>query len=325
MPIVFPSSPSIGDVYSTPTGESWVWNGYAWDSVGDGPQGVQGPQGFQGSSGPQGVTGPQGFQGPQGSQGTQGRQGPTGPQGSIGSIGLVGPTGSTGPQGPTGSIGTPGVQGPTGPQGATGSDGSSGVQGPTGPSGATGPDGSIGPQGPTGPSGLLGSTGPQGPTGPFSPIFIDSSQVAVTGTTSLSILNSILIPSNTVSVGNIMTIQTRFVKSTAVGTITPAIYINTSLSTSGAQTVHTNSVAATIRFLQFKREVMIRGLTGSNNEIFISTITQYTDDVGQATATPVQYLNIDWTVNQYVFTAITLANSTDIVTGSFLSTKINSA
>jgi len=56
MPIVFPSSPSLGQIYILPTGESWEWNGSAWQTLGS--PGVTGPAGPQGPTGPVGPAGP---------------------------------------------------------------------------------------------------------------------------------------------------------------------------------------------------------------------------------------------------------------------------
>jgi hypothetical protein len=81
MPIVFPSSPSLGQIYILPTGESWEWNGSAWQTLGS--PGVTGPAGPQGPTGPTGPQGIQGVTGSTGATGSQGTQGPTGPTGSL--------------------------------------------------------------------------------------------------------------------------------------------------------------------------------------------------------------------------------------------------
>jgi hypothetical protein len=64
MAINFPSNPSIGQIYTLPTGQSWRWNGDAWESVGSpyvvGPQGPAGPTGPTGPTGATGPTGPTG-------------------------------------------------------------------------------------------------------------------------------------------------------------------------------------------------------------------------------------------------------------------------
>ena len=78
MPISFPSSPSLNDVY-TYSGRSWKWNGEVWLALGtvQGTTGAQGSIGigFQGVQGPLGIQGSQGLQG-QSIQGLQGNQGP---------------------------------------------------------------------------------------------------------------------------------------------------------------------------------------------------------------------------------------------------------
>lgn len=122
MSIVFPSSPSIGQIYSLPTGESWQWNGFAWESLGEGTVGATGPTGPTGPTGATGVTGPSG--------------GPIGPTGATGTTGTTGSTGATGATGTTGSTGATGATGETG---ATGATGETGATGPTGETGATGP------------------------------------------------------------------------------------------------------------------------------------------------------------------------------------------
>ena len=56
MPITFPISPSIGQIYTLPTGESWEWNGSAWQTLGSpGATGPIGPQGPTGATGPAGA------------------------------------------------------------------------------------------------------------------------------------------------------------------------------------------------------------------------------------------------------------------------------
>lgn len=59
MAISFPISPIIGQIYTLPSGESWEWNGSAWESLGSpGVTGPAGPAGPTGPTGPTGATGP---------------------------------------------------------------------------------------------------------------------------------------------------------------------------------------------------------------------------------------------------------------------------
>lgn len=92
MPIDFPNSPTLNQLFSAGD-QLWYWDGSVWRlSVAQGPIGPTGP------------TGPLGPTGPTGSQGPLGPTGQTGPQGIQGVTGPTGPTGSTGPTGPTGPI-----------------------------------------------------------------------------------------------------------------------------------------------------------------------------------------------------------------------------
>jgi hypothetical protein len=54
MAISFPISPSIGQIYTLPTGEAWEWNGSAWQTLGS--PGVTGPAGPVGPTGPAGLS-----------------------------------------------------------------------------------------------------------------------------------------------------------------------------------------------------------------------------------------------------------------------------
>jgi hypothetical protein len=251
-----------------------------------GPTGSQGPTG---SVGPQGATGPQGFQGDQGPQGVQG------PQGDIG------------------------FQGPTGPQGQIGPQGFQGVQGPQGNIGF---QGATGPQGLQGPQGFQGATGPQGQPGIR--VYIDTTQVSHTGTTSQSApLNVVMIPANTVQPGDIVSVRSRFIKNSATASFTPSLYINSTASVSGAQEILQFALGATVRFSQLKREIVVRGLTGANNEVMNTALVQPTDDISVASGTPVILRTIDWSVDNYVFNTVQLTNATETVVGSYIKAILN--
>jgi hypothetical protein len=90
----FPASPTSGDEFVTPTGQTYVWVPPRWIVKGIPPAGSGGPPG---PTGPTGATGPAG---PTGPAGATGATGPQGPQGSQGPQGIQGPAGPTGPAGP---------------------------------------------------------------------------------------------------------------------------------------------------------------------------------------------------------------------------------
>lgn len=56
MPFDFPSSPTIGDVYTLGS-RKWTWTGYAWQATST-TLGLQGTTGVQGTQGTIGVQGP---------------------------------------------------------------------------------------------------------------------------------------------------------------------------------------------------------------------------------------------------------------------------
>lgn len=56
MPLDFPSTPSLNDLY-TFGGKTWKWDGAGWISYNIGLTGPQGPQGIQGPTGPTGAAG----------------------------------------------------------------------------------------------------------------------------------------------------------------------------------------------------------------------------------------------------------------------------
>jgi hypothetical protein len=90
MAISFPTSPSIGQIYTLPTGESWEWNGSAWQTLGQ--PSATGPAGPQGVTGSTGATGPAGSNGPTGATGPAGSNGPTGATGSLAATQTTGTT-----------------------------------------------------------------------------------------------------------------------------------------------------------------------------------------------------------------------------------------
>ena len=87
MALDFPTSPTVGQQY-TSGGRVWTWSGSYW--VNNTVNGTQGIQGTQGTQGIQGIQGRQGITGNQGTQGTVGSQGTAGTQGTQGIQGIQG-------------------------------------------------------------------------------------------------------------------------------------------------------------------------------------------------------------------------------------------
>jgi len=271
--IDFPLSPTPGQTYQF-EGRVWLWNGTEWGGTG----------GF--TSGPAGPTGPQGS---------------TGPTGAAGVLGVTGPTGPTGPAGPAGSTGSTGPTGPNGSRGITGS---------TGATGSAGSAGAAGPTGPTGPTGSSGSNGPAGATGPTSWDLVSQGVTGtiITGTlTNTASLVSGIIPANSVVAGDNLEIYVRAVFTKGTSDIsTLRTYISTDGTIGGGTLLLTVSVTATNTFAGVQSIFSVRA---SNQTLCIAPTTSRASDY--ATTTVAQSaLNINWTVNQYLVSAIQLSTAT---------------
>jgi hypothetical protein len=148
-------------------------------------------------------------------------------------------------------------------------------------------------------------------------IFLNSAAVAVTGTTAQTIAQSILIPANTFAVGDVIEISWRLTKSTGVATVGSRLNVNTSLSMTGALQIATQSLVTTTLFAQLGRSANIISTTSTS--VFNNASAAASDlSINANAATS---LNIDWTVNQYIFTMIQPTNTADITTSAFLIIK----
>lgn len=205
-----------------------------------------------------------------------------------------------GATGATGATGSNGSNGATGATGATGSNGSNGTNGVTGVTGVTGSNGSNGV---TGATGAVGATGASGITFQSK----SNTDASITGTTSETLLASVLIPANTFSTGSQITIFARFRKTGTAGTITPRIRIHTSAALAGNVIV---SVAGSTA--SHLAQVRIKFLT-----IKSATITETegtgvgVDNITASAASAFTNYNIDWTVDQYIIFSTSNTSSAD--------------
>jgi len=124
-----PQDAQPGDMYTSPAGVQYVFDGVKWRGSIIPPTVVQSSDNsavVTGVPGPRGEPGEPGPQGPQGVPGAPGEVGPIGPAGRVGidgKDGLQGPKGDAGPQGIQGLKGDPGQIGPQGPKGDPGEAG----------------------------------------------------------------------------------------------------------------------------------------------------------------------------------------------------------
>jgi hypothetical protein len=134
---------------------------------------------------------------------------------------------------------------------------------------------------------------------------------ALTGTTSITLINSALIPANTVTVGKRIEILVRALRSTTSGNGSNYLYFNTSASLSGATQIGIQTVAA--RMYSMQRQLWVRSSTESET-INSSTSVSASDPAASTANVAWTILNIDWTANVYIIQAFANAANGDSTT-----------
>jgi hypothetical protein len=130
-----------------------------------------------------------------------------------------------------------------------------------------------------------------------------NNQTAVTGTTTNTKVVSVLIPANTITVGNIIEIKARAGKTGAAGITTLRVYANTADSiVSPAPTLLTTTALASIatNYIGIDRTAIVKSATSTQTAQANASIPS---DAAIGTAS-LTNSNIDWTVNQYIIFAL---------------------
>jgi hypothetical protein len=228
-------------------------------------------------------TGPQGPAGPAGADGAQG------PAGAIGPQGIQGLTGATGPVGAAGLnfVGTWSALATYSPTDVVFYNGSSYVC-----SNAVGPS-AITPDVDTANWDFLALQGLEGPQGPSVPYFYLSGTYTVNSTAD-TMFSSILIPANTYTGTEAITVSAQFIKITGFTAVTK-FWINTANTLTGATQLANSSNGSTIRFAGIIRTFY---LNGTNIYIFPELVAAPSDNVLLTSAG--QTKTVDWTVDQYI-------------------------
>lgn len=256
---------------------------------------------------------------------------------------IAGDGGSTGPQGPQGEPGEDGLSAyeiwlAAGNSGTEQDflDSLVGEQGPQGPQGETGPQGATGDTGPQGPAGATGETGPQGPEGPAGATTIEGiaglqevldskvdesdmfrkvliSNDTYTGSSGIIKMACVFVPAGTFAEGTEILIRSRVRRISGSSSWSNHIYVNTSDISPGATLMGIHNSTSTQNFNQMKRDVVIKS-TGT--EVFLTTVSFATDDT--VTNVGVSTLSIDWSVDQYIFSAVNSGNIADVFNASML-------
>lgn len=128
--------------------------------------------------------------------------------------------------------------------------------------------------------------------------------------TSNTLINSLLIPANTFSSGDIVTIETCVTKSATNNTFSFYFSVNTSATLVFATLVATNtSVASNIRAAQLYRRLAIDVAVGT---IVLDTSFAARDDMGSGNyTTGFSTLTTNWTVDQYLIVSGSVVSTSD--------------
>jgi hypothetical protein len=134
--------------------------------------------------------------------------------------------------------------------------------------------------------------------------------------TSITLIHSLLIPANTFSSGDIVTIETCVTKRAANNAFSFYFYVNTSATLVGATLVATNtSVATATRAAQLYRRLTIDVAAGTGNAtIAVNSTFGVRDDISGTYTTGFSTLSINWTVDQYLIVAGSVVSTSDSLT-----------
>jgi hypothetical protein len=143
---------------------------------------------------------------------------------------------------------------------------------------------------------------------------------AVTGTTTSTLTASILIPANTIAVGDVIYVKTRIRKTGVLGTVTTRMYVNTSNAIGGSLIATSATAVLTTLMFQFTRTLAVK--TATNTETMAGNLNVNADD-NTGVTTAVSANNIDWTQNQYIIVAVQNGSTSDSSRSSFIQVQIN--
>jgi hypothetical protein len=144
---------------------------------------------------------------------------------------------------------------------------------------------------------------------------------AITGTTVSTKTSSVLIPANTIAVGDVLNLRIRTRKTGTAGTQIIRAYFNTSDAIGGSIVGTSATAPATSLYVQIARALAVKSAT--NTESFPSTSGAMFDDA--ATGTAVTASNIDWTIDQYLVVAVQNGSTADTSRSSLVHLQINKA
>lgn len=152
------------------------------------------------------------------------------------------------------------------------------------------------------------------------PKFISTTDgTAVTGTITATESTSVLIPANTVKVGDTVFVRTRGRKVGTAGIAVQGIYINTADTVSGASTLALNLISKTSLYGQMSRTLAVKSATVTEG---LDVNTGGVDD-DATSSNPAQNFNINWSVDQYFIFGFTNSSIADSTITSYYEIVVN--
>lgn len=140
----------------------------------------------------------------------------------------------------------------------------------------------------------------------------DSVSATHTGNTNNTLLKALLIPANSLTVGDMFEYIVNFFQTGVSGTQTLRFYVNTSANLSGATLLGMFTTASAVGYLSYSR---INNIIASNQTIVSNnTVTSIAVAQHQIGGVGFNTLNIDWTVDQYFIVATQLSANGVITT-----------
>jgi hypothetical protein len=142
----------------------------------------------------------------------------------------------------------------------------------------------------------------------------NTDSAVISSSTALTLVYSQLIPANTFAAGDIVRLSYRGQKTNFNGGNSCFIYINTSSTVSGATLLGTWATTANPRMEQMDRKLYIKNVT-TNTEMYNVTAPSAGEYTNTATSAFTN-IAINWTIDQYIIFANTLASALDTFKGS---------
>jgi hypothetical protein len=136
----------------------------------------------------------------------------------------------------------------------------------------------------------------------------------ISSSTALTLVYSQLIPANTFAAGDIITISWRGQKTNFNAGNNQYFYINTSSTVSGATLLGTHGTSTNVRMVQIDRKLYIKNTT-TNTEVYSPTSPVALYYTATSTAA-FSNIAVNWTIDQYLIAANTLASALDTFKGS---------